>query len=65
MIMTGVHYPCPAHHHKGYSDLCIILPNKLEITESITSKILSLPIYPSLKNSDVERIGKIILSSIT
>jgi dTDP-4-amino-4,6-dideoxygalactose transaminase len=64
-IMTGIHYPYPVHYHKGYSELCAKLPKKMKITESIASKILSLPIYPGLKNDEVERIGKIILSSLT
>jgi dTDP-4-amino-4,6-dideoxygalactose transaminase len=63
-IITGIHYPCPVHYHKGYSEICVKLPNKLKITESIVSNILSLPIYPGLKNIEVEEIGKIIHSSL-
>lgn len=63
-IITGIHYPRPVHYHKGYSEICVKLPNKLKITESIVSNILSLPIYPGLKNIEVEKIGKIIHSSL-
>jgi len=54
-IQTGIHYPVPPHLQKAYSFLN--LPKgSLPVTEKLSETILSLPIYPGMKNEDVEYV---------
>jgi len=58
-IETAIHYPKPvfkqeAYKFLGYSD------NDLPVTSRIYNEILSLPLYPELKDSEVLRICKAI-----
>lgn len=59
-IIAGIHYPVPVHKHDGYKNLCIISKEGLFVTEEIVSKILSLPMYPELKNIELDHILSII-----
>jgi dTDP-4-amino-4,6-dideoxygalactose transaminase len=54
-ISTGIHYPIPIHLQKvcedyGYHN------GSLPITETVTKQILSLPIYPELREEQVDKI---------
>ena len=54
-IVAGIHYPVPTHLMPAYvqgtkSTLC--LPN----AERIAKKVVSLPIYPELAESDQYRV---------
>lgn len=55
-IQSQIHYPIPAHKQPVYSSEKTRLP----VTEKVSRELLSLPIYPELKQSDVEKITKII-----
>jgi dTDP-4-amino-4,6-dideoxygalactose transaminase len=55
-IHTQIHYPVPIHLQPAYRDLATALP----VTESAANQILSLPLYPELRNEDVERICQTI-----
>ena len=46
-IQTGIHYPIPCHLQPGVRNTIGPQP-RLEKTEEVASKILSLPIYPEL-----------------
>jgi dTDP-4-amino-4,6-dideoxygalactose transaminase len=59
-ILTGIHYPKPVHLQLGYSD--IVSFRCLSETENISSKIISLPIYPELKPSETDKVIKAIQS---
>jgi len=53
-IGTAIHYPCPIHHQPiyrslGYDD---VLPH----AEAASREVLSLPVYPTLSQSDLGRI---------
>ncbi|MBU0702408.1 MAG: DegT/DnrJ/EryC1/StrS family aminotransferase, partial [Chloroflexi bacterium] len=53
-IGTAIHYPCPIHHQPiyrslGYDD---VLPH----AEATSREVLSLPVYPTLSQSDLDRI---------
>jgi dTDP-4-amino-4,6-dideoxygalactose transaminase len=56
-IHTQIHYPIPIHLQPAYRD---INSNVLSFTEAIANEILSLPLYPELKDEDVERICRFI-----
>jgi dTDP-3-amino-3,4,6-trideoxy-alpha-D-glucose transaminase len=55
-IHTHIHYPVPIHFQPAYRNLAVALP----VTESAADQILSLPLYPELRNEDVERVGQMI-----
>ena len=59
-IETAVHYPVPIHLQPFYKSL---LPKTdLKITELLSNKILSLPIYPELKEIEAERVVNSIIN---
>lgn len=54
-IATGVHYPIPIHlqpacAHYGYT------PGSLPVTEAVTERIVSLPMYPELTAEQIQRV---------
>jgi len=56
-IQTGIHYPIPLHLQKAYSSLGY-KEKMFPITEKYVQQILSLPIYPELKNEEVEFVAQ-------
>lgn len=58
-IQTGVHYPKPIFQQPVYSFLKIKNQNLPE-TVKIMEEIVSLPIYPELKNSEIHYVIKVI-----
>lgn len=58
-IETGIHYPTPPHLQQCYSNINF---DKFSITEDLSKKILSLPIYPGLSKEAqqliIEKIKK-------
>lgn len=52
-IETMIHYPIPPHKQKAYKELNIF---KLPITEEIHQTVLSLPLYPTIKNEEIEKV---------
>ncbi len=55
-IGTAIHYPVPIHLQPAYKNRIPIENGGLPITEKICQEILSLPIYPQLTDSQIERI---------
>ncbi len=56
-IFTAVHYALPVHLQGAYEELDC-KKGSLPITESYASRILSLPMFPELKDSEVEYVSK-------
>lgn len=56
-ISTGLHYPIPIHLQKAYINLGY-KKGDFPVAEKLASEILSLPMYPELKESDIEYIAK-------
>jgi dTDP-4-amino-4,6-dideoxygalactose transaminase len=56
-IFSTIHYPVPIHKQEGFMKKIKFIGSKKNI-ENITSKILSLPIYPELKFSEQNYIIK-------
>jgi dTDP-4-amino-4,6-dideoxygalactose transaminase len=54
-IQTLIHYPIPAHLQKAYQYLGY-KPGDLPVTERVTKRILSLPMYPELTNEQVDLV---------
>jgi len=56
-IGTLVHYPTPVHQHPPYLRLADG-PVPLAVSERLCSHILSLPMYPELRDDEVERVAE-------
>jgi dTDP-4-amino-4,6-dideoxygalactose transaminase len=54
-IQTGIHYPVPCHLQPAVRNLIDEQP-KLERTEEVAKRILSLPMFPMLKKEEVEYV---------
>ena len=55
-IATAIHYPVPAHKQPAYASE-ISLP----VTETITSEIISLPMFPELDDASATRVAETIV----
>lgn len=58
-IGTAIHYALPVHLQGAYSELGY-KKGSLPVTEDYAGKILSLPMFPELKDSEVKHISKTI-----
>ncbi|HXI01987.1 MAG TPA: DegT/DnrJ/EryC1/StrS family aminotransferase [Candidatus Saccharimonadales bacterium] len=58
-VSCGVHYPVPIHRQEAFSDLGLE-PGAFPVTERLAGEILSLPMYPELSSSDIDRICEAI-----
>ena len=55
-IFTGIHYENPIHKMKGYSKFHNKNNSDLQNSEKLSREIISLPLHPFIKTSDVNRI---------
>jgi dTDP-4-amino-4,6-dideoxygalactose transaminase len=55
-VATGIHYPIPIHLQPAYKNL-MSKKGDFPITEKLSQEILSLPLYPDLKDTQVEYIA--------
>jgi dTDP-4-amino-4,6-dideoxygalactose transaminase len=58
-IGTGIHYPVPVHLQTPFRDPSSPL-GSLPVTEQVVDEILSLPMYPELKDEQVEEVASAI-----
>jgi dTDP-4-amino-4,6-dideoxygalactose transaminase len=61
-IATGLHYPIPLHlqpvyRHLGYR------PGDFPIAEQLASECLSLPMFPELRQSEIQRVCERVISA--
>jgi dTDP-4-amino-4,6-dideoxygalactose transaminase len=54
-IETIIHYPLPVHLQSAYMNR-VRTSGNLEVTENLSSEILSLPMYPELDLASVTRV---------
>ena len=54
-IGSGIHYPLPVHRHDGYIQR-VRLVGELAVTNRLAGRVLSLPMYPELKEEEVDKI---------
>lgn len=54
-ISTMIHYPVPIHKQKAYEEYNNMI-GKFPISERMADEILSLPIYPEMSKSDIEKV---------
>jgi len=58
-ITTLIHYPTPPHKQLAYKNTSL-LRNALDLTEKISDEVLSLPIGPTMTDSEIQYIVEII-----
>ena len=63
-IATGIHYPIPLHLQKAYSYLGYKAGN-FPVTEEVAQEILSLPMFPELREEEIFRIVKTLKEVLT
>lgn len=54
-ISSGIHYPTPVHLQPAYRHLGY-MKDSLPITETLASRILSLPIFPEMADDEVSQV---------
>ena len=54
-IPSAIHYSCPLHRQPAYSR-CPVAPGGLPVTETLSERVLSLPMHPYLSDGGVERV---------
>ncbi|MDY6978254.1 MAG: DegT/DnrJ/EryC1/StrS family aminotransferase [Pseudomonadota bacterium] len=59
-IASAIYYPVPLHQQKVFADICKDV--KLPVTEQVASRCISLPIYPELKDNQIDQIIDVIQS---
>ena len=52
-IGWGVHYPVPCHHQPAFARYA---GERLPVAEAAAERILSLPLFPTLTDDDVDRV---------
>ena len=57
-IFPGIHYPSPVHLQHAYKGFGIQKRSALNVTEMLSTNIVSLPMYPELSANEIERIVK-------
>jgi dTDP-4-amino-4,6-dideoxygalactose transaminase len=57
-VGTGVHFPVPVHRQPAYHDR--LQRFELPVTEACCDEILSLPIYPELRESEAEHVAELV-----
>lgn len=55
-ISTGIHYPVPCHLQEAFSDLGH-RPGDFPVTEGCAAGIMSLPIFPEIKDEQVRYVA--------
>ena len=55
-IPTGIHYPVPIHKHECFAELSFAKESYFPVAEEQASQLLSLPMHPNLKESEVEMV---------
>lgn len=63
-IATGMHYPIPLHLQKAYSYLGY-KAGDFPVTEEVAQEILSLPMFPELREEEIFRIVKTLKEVLT
>jgi dTDP-4-amino-4,6-dideoxygalactose transaminase len=58
-VATGLHYPIPLHLQKSYRRMNLG-PGSFPVSESVARRILSLPMGPTVTQSQVERVTGLI-----
>jgi dTDP-4-amino-4,6-dideoxygalactose transaminase len=58
-VTTMIHYPVPIHFQEAYKDLNYT-SGSFPVAEQLSKEILSLPIFPQLKDEEIDRIIEVV-----
>ena len=61
-VSHGIHYPIPVHLQAAFADLGYKL-GSFPVTETLAPKIISLPMFPEINDSQIERVADACLKS--
>jgi dTDP-4-amino-4,6-dideoxygalactose transaminase len=61
-IATGVHYPIPLHRQPAFVAMSAV---RLPVTETAAEEILSLPIFPELTETEVDRVVEAVIGALS
>lgn len=62
-IQSGIHYPIPIHLQEAYRDLGFA-KGAFPVTEYVSDRILSLPMFPELTVDQVERVAGALAEAV-
>ena len=62
-IGSAVYYPTPLHQQTGYRDFHL-RGIDLERTESLSRRVLSLPMHPYLDTESIDRVTDVVLAAV-
>jgi dTDP-4-amino-4,6-dideoxygalactose transaminase len=62
-IASAIYYPVPLHQQKVFADLST--GQSFPVSESVSQRCLSLPIYPELTNESIDQICEVIRRALT
>jgi perosamine synthetase len=63
-VETGIHYPIPIHLQKPYRELFGYTPGQFPASERLSETVLSLPIYPELREEQIIQVCTLIKQSL-
>jgi len=58
---NAVHYARAVHQHPAYAHLNV--DGRLHMSEQLSAEVLSLPLYPELADSEVERVAEALVEA--
>lgn len=58
-VVTQVHYPIPVHAQPVYGELPF-RRHQLEVTEKVAGEVLSLPFFPAITETQIERVAELV-----
>lgn len=58
-IASDVHYPIPDHRQTGFGAAAAV---KLPVTEALSQRVLSVPLFPQMTDGEVERVADALAS---
>src|SRR3979411_2570229 len=61
-IETGIHYPIPCHRQAAY---LLFAPGPLPVSEAAAAEVLSLPMFPHLRDDQVARVCDAVHEALT
>jgi dTDP-3-amino-3,4,6-trideoxy-alpha-D-glucose transaminase len=60
-VASAVHYPTPIHLTEAYAHLGLA-PRSLPVCESLAQRICSLPLFPGMREGELERVAEAVLA---
>jgi dTDP-4-amino-4,6-dideoxygalactose transaminase len=61
-IETGIHYPIPCHQQVPYRRFA---SGPLPVSETASEEVLSLPMFPHLRDDQVARVSEAVRQTLT